>query len=408
MKVLLINNFHYRKGGSEAVYFNTADILLKHGHEVIFFSTTDQRNIDCGQKEYFVRQNKDVSAIRGALNYFYNTEAKRNLAKLIEREKPDIAHVHLFWGGISPSIFGVLKRYGIPLVHTVHDYRMVCPAYAFKLPNGTICEKCQGRKFHLCAKNRCAKGSLVQSCIMSIEMYVRNMFFNPVKNIDGFIFVSEFSRKKHRQYMRGITDDNSIVLYNTTPDNPMPLSDTENDYFLYFGRLSYEKGLDTLIKTFIDLPDINLKIAGTGPEEMHLKESASQAGNIKFLGYKTGAELQSIIANAKFVIIPSEWYENNPMTIIEAYSLGTPIIGRAIGGIPEIVEEGKTGFVFEPQNIDSLRKVLTDTINMPINQYTAIQNNTREYAKAHFDTVRYYKKLIAFYNEYLYEKEEVL
>ena len=131
MKVLLINNFHYRKGGSEAVYFNTADILLKHGHEVIFFSTTDQRNIDCGPKEYFVRQNKDVSAIRGALNYFYNTEAKRNLAKLIEREKPDIAHVHLFWGGISPSIFGVLKRYGIPLVHTVHDYRMVCPAYAF-------------------------------------------------------------------------------------------------------------------------------------------------------------------------------------------------------------------------------------------------------------------------------------
>ncbi len=405
MKVLLINNFHYRKGGSETVYFNTADILLKHGHEVIFFSTTDQRNIDCGQKEYFVRQNKDVSAIRGALNYFYNTEAKRNLAKLIEREKPDIAHVHLFWGGISPSIFGVLKRYGIPLVHTVHDYRMVCPAYAFKLPNGTICEKCQGRKFHLCAKNRCAKGSLVQSSIMSIEMYVRNMFFNPVKNIDGFIFVSEFSRKKHRQYMRGITDDNSIVLYNTTPDNPMPLSDTENDYFLYFGRLSYEKGLDTLIKTFIDLPDINLKIAGTGPEEMHLKESASQAGNIKFLGYKTGAELQSIIANAKFVIVPSEWYENNPMTIIEAYSLGTPIIGSAIGGIPEIVEEGKTGFLFPSRDIASLRETIRNAENISPAHYNTMSEYTKRYAAAHFAQEIHYDKLIEFYKKFLNAKD---
>ena len=126
MKILLINNFHYRKGGSEAVYFNMAQMFVRHGHEVVFFSCTDDRNESSEQSGCFVRPNSALPKIQGAIRYIYNCEAKRNLERLIERERPDIAHVHLFWGGISPSIFGVLHKHRIPLVHTAHDYRMVC------------------------------------------------------------------------------------------------------------------------------------------------------------------------------------------------------------------------------------------------------------------------------------------
>lgn len=401
MKILLINNFHYRRGGSEAVYFNTADLLRKKGHEVVFFSTVDPQNTSCGQEEYFIRQNKDVPALRGALNYFYNKEAKRSLAKLIEREKPDVAHVHLFWGGISPSIFGVLKKHGVPLVHTAHDYRMVCPAYAFKLLGGEICERCQGRKFYLCAKNKCAKGSLAQSILMSAEMYFRNMFFNPVKNIDGFIFVSEFSRKKHQQYMPGITESNSIVLYNTVPDFVVPAAAGNGDekYFLYFGRLSHEKGLHTLMKAFLQMPDLKLRVVGTGPEEVALKQLVENAGarNIRFLGYKTGSELHTAIAGASFVIVPSEWYENNPMAIVESYAHGTPVIGSALGGIPEIVENGKTGFIFSPKDVSGLCTVIRNAMGLSEDEYLCMRNHARRFAAEHFDRDSHCQRLVEFY-----------
>lgn len=409
MKILLINNFHYRRGGSEAVYFNTADLLRKKGHEVVFFSTVDPLNTSCGQEEYFIRQNKDMPAFHGALNYFYNTDAKHSLARLVEREKPDIAHVHLFWGGISPSIFGVLKKHGIPLVHTVHDYRIVCPAYAFLLPCGEICEKCQGRKFYQCAKNKCAKGSRVQSMLMSAEMYFRNRFYNPVKNIDGFIFVSEFSRKKHQQYMRGITERNSIVLYNTVPDfvAPAVVGDGDEKYFLYFGRLSHEKGLRTLMKAFMQMPDLKLRVVGTGPEEASLKQFVENAGadNIRFWGYKTGGELQAAIANASFVIVPSEWYENNPMAIVESYALGTPVIGSAVGGIPEIIENGKTGFTFSPKDVAGLCTAIRNAIGLPEDEYLCMRSHARRFADKHFEQEVHYARLAKFYEKILNAKD---
>ena len=407
MKILLINNFHYRKGGSETVYFNTADILQQHGHEVIFFSCVDEKNEPCRQQDFFIKPNNKLSKLKGAIRYFYNTEAKRKIEKLILAEKPDIAHIHLFWGGISPSVLNVLHKYNIPVVHTVHDYRMVCPAYTFRTPNGNICEDCQGKHFYKCVKHRCSKGSLVQSILMAAEMYERNMFFNPTKKIDGFIFVSEFSRAKHIEYAPAFAKVASTVIYNTTKQPAEEfLSHKDRRYFLYFGRLSSEKGVETLINAFKELPDIRLMIVGTGEEETRLKELAASFNNIEFKGYKQGDDLKRIISDASFIIVPSEWYENNPMTIIEGYMQGVPVIGSAIGGIPEIIENGKTGYTFTCRDRNDLIAKIKKASGLSDAEYAQMSISARQFADNNFNEEEHYNKLITFYKQIINNTHE--
>ncbi len=409
MKILLINNFHYRKGGSEAVYFNMAEMLVRHGHEVIFFSCIDPKNEPSQQSGYFVAGNASLPKICGAIRYFYNREAKRNLERLIIKERPDIAHVHLFWGGISPSIFGVLQKHRIPLVHTAHDYRMVCPAYTFRTHSGKVCEECRGRYFYKCMLRRCSKGNIIQSGIMAAEMYIRNSFFNPIRNIDGFVFVSNFSESKHKYHMPEFADTKSIVAYNTIPPLDQKfISSKHGEYFLFLGRLSNEKGINTLVESFLSQKNINLKIVGTGPEEDRLKVRVMDAGanNIEFAGYRNGDALKAIIRDSAFIIVPSECYENNPMTIVEAYSAGIPVIGARIGGIPEIVDDGRTGFLFTSGDSAALSKCIQKAAALTDEEYAEMSRNALEFAANNFSEDKNYEKLINLYQSILkkYEK----
>ena len=394
MKVLLINNIFYRKGGSEAVFFNTAELLKKHGHDVVFFSFKRPENIECEQSEYFPELGCKINQLK---NYFWNAEAAHQLERLIVAEKPDVAHVHLMWGGMSPSIFGVLKKHNVPLVHTVHDYRMVCPAYTFKNNVGEICEKCGGGKFMNCLKGRCAKGSLVQSVLMTAEMYLRNAKHHPVDNIAGFVFVSKFAQEKHLQYDRKFASARNIVLYNyTTP--MLERAEKKGNYYLYYGRLSYEKGIPTLLEAFSKHPELKLKVVGTGPIEAELKEKFAQP-NIEFVGYKSGEELFSLVRDARFVCVPSEWYENNPMTIVEAYSLGTPVIGSRMGGIPEIIEDGKTGYTFECGNLLDLESQIEKSNALSEDEYATMADAAYKFYKQDFSEDHHYEELIRFYEE---------
>lgn len=399
MKILLINNFHYHKGGSEAVYFNTAELLRGHGHDVINFSMQNEQNEPCEQSPYFVRPNTSVSKLNGILRYFYNKEAAKHLEQLIRAEKPDIAHVHLFWGGLSPSIFRVLKKYRIPLVHTAHDYRMICPAYSFKTPDGKICEACRGKKFYKCALKRCSKGSLLQSIVMASEMYLRNLLSAPLENIDGFIFVSHFSREKHIQYIPKFDSARTLVLYNTTAPSPQYINRGERRYFLFYGRLSFEKGINTLLEAFAGIPHISLKIVGTGPEEAKAVDyiRKHKLENIELIGYKSGNELKALVSGASFVIVPSECYENNPMTIVEAYTLGVPVIGSRLGGIPEIIEEGKTGFTIKPLDPGNLRDKVIAANALNCEEYARMIEHTQQFAMRHFNPETHYNCLIDFY-----------
>lgn len=393
MKILLINNCFFCRGGSETVFYFTADILVNAGHEVVFLSLEDEKNIHTDKKEYFVKASGGLKKIT---NYFANSDAAKLLDEILNKEHFDIAHAHLLWGGITASIIPVLHKHGVPFVHTVHDYRMVCPGYTFRNGCGVVCERCKGGKFIQCIKNRCAKGSLPQSVLMALEMMYRNHKWHPAKEIDGIIYVSYFAKKKHEEMDGRFANTLNTVLYNiTTVGEAFPPVENKGGYFLYYGRLSGEKGVPTLVNAFARHPELTLKVVGTGPIEVELKKK--QCSNIEYLGYKSGEELYNLVRNAKFVCVPSEWYENNPMTIVEAYSMGVPVIGARIGGIPEIVVDGKTGFLFQSGKVESLDKVISQSIEISEIDYLGMKKNAFEFAKNNFSSKQYSDKLLGFY-----------
>ena len=413
MKVLLIDNYFYRKGGAEVVFLNTGNLLSERGHEVVYFSQTWDKNLPCNQALFFSK-GRDLNAssirdkIKALCHYFYNREAAKKLEKLIKAECPDIAHIHLFWGGISPSIFRVLKKHKIPIVHTAHDYRMICPAYSFKDGKGRICERCGGGAFFHCILRRCAKGKIIESIVMAVEMYMRYVFLHPARYVDRFIFVSEFSRKKHFQYDKRFALAKSVTLYNFQDSSVLNQNgegsvNTFNSYYLYYGRLSREKGIATLLRSVSRCPSVLLKIVGAGPLEKELKNLCKDESiqNVQFVGFKSGQELYEIVQGAKFVCVPSEWFENNPMAIIEAYTLHTPVIGATIGGIPEIIEDGRTGFCFESGNSNALLQAIERSEMLTQEEYSEMKKEAAKFAKQKFDPESYYKRLIQLYEEVL-------
>lgn len=404
MKVLLIGVYNYIKGGSESVFFNTAKMLEEQGHEVVYFTLKWEKNKSSDYSEYFPESKESrkglLKNIKNLVTYFYHFEAAKKLEKLLEVEKPDIAHIHLLWGQVTGSIFSVLRKHKVPIILTAHDHRLVCPAYVFRNGRGYVCEICKGKYFYHCVLNKCCKDSYVLSAIMASEQLFRNTFLNPVKNIDGFIYVSDFSKQKHEEYMPGLKYKKSVRLYNFSnivcdEIRSMP---TEK-YYLYFGRLSYEKGVKTLLSVFEKHRDCKLKIVGTGPEQATFKDFVLENNmkNVEFLGYKKGDDLFSLIKKAYFVVVPSECFENNPMTIIESYSFGTPVIGAKIGGIPEIIVENETGFLFDCEDEKDLSLKVEMTQNLQNDDYIRLSQGALSFAKENFHKMRYYENLLNFY-----------
>lgn len=401
MKVLLINNFHYIKGGSESVYFNMAQMLISKGHQVIFFSCQDSKNYAMGRNDHFAKHPNSVNPLLGAIRYIYNGNAKRALKRLIAQHRPDIAHIHLFWGGLSSSILGVLKGANIPIVHTVHDYRLICPAYLCRRHDGVICQECFNGNFSHCIKHRCAKGSIAKSLLMSIEAYFRNRFIRPVDAIDAFVFVSKFSHSLHLRALPEIAHKPTLIAHNALPESAVVRKfDDVDSYYLYFGRLSAEKGLTTLIKTFTELPHLRLKIVGCGDISEELKRLASTT-NIEFCGYCSGSKLSDFISRSRAVIVPSQWYENNPMSIIEAFQLGVPAIGSRIGGIPELVIDGKTGYTFTPQSTTELKQAITRIDSLSQERYEEMCRNCLEFTTHNLSEELLYPQIINLYNSIL-------
>lgn len=408
MKILQINAFHYKLGGSETVYFNTINLLERKGQDVICFALKWPENGESLQAKYFpeskATRKGPLKSVNNGVNYFYHFEAVQKIEQLIINEKPDLAQVHLFWGQITPSVLPVLKKYHIPIVFTIHEYRMVCPAYTFRNGRGLVCEQCVGRHFYRCIINKCTKGSYGLSAMMAAEQYFRNLFFYPAKYIDGLIYVSNFAKEVHEKYMPELKDKKNMVLYNMSDYIfSTPKLTGVDRYFLYFGRLSYEKGIETLVTSFAELSNCKLKIVGTGAKEKELKHYVAKNNlrNIDFLGYKTGQELVDIIRNAYFIVVPSEWYENNPMTIIEGYSSATPVIGARIGGIPEIIDDCKTGYLFTPGSKEELKACVVKADALEREEYAAFSRNALNFALDHFNPADYYSYLENFYLNFI-------
>lgn len=399
MKILQINKYFYRKGGAETVFFNTIKLLEQHNHIVVPFCLKNDKNENSPYESYFVNypelsESTTIEKIKNIKAFFYNKEAAKKLEQLIIKEKPDIAHIHLMFNSLSVSILPILKKYNIPTVMSVHDYRLVCPAYTLTDGKGNFCERCKEREYINCILHLCSKRNLINSTMLCVDSYFRTLFIPPIKYIDKFIFVSKFSMNKHI-HIDGRFKYKCTSLYNFTPviKNYEPI---KGNYILFFGRISEEKGIITLLNAIRNLPAIKLKLAGTGPLLDILKNVSPP--NAEFVGFKQGDELKELIHNASFVIVPSECYENNPMTIIESYAIGTPVIGSDLGGIPELIEVNQTGYVFEPKSIMSLQDAINNALQISDLKYVEMSNNCKKFAHDNFSEESHYQKLMEIYN----------
>ena len=407
MKVLQINNCHFRRGGADVVYLNTGELLEDFGDEVLYFSIKNKLNKKTKFEKYFINsidfiETSFLNKILLLPRFFYSRESKRKLNELISTFNPEIAHIHLYKGGLTPSILKVLKKRKIPVVITLHDYGFLDPHNLLLDGNLNISEKCiHGSAFN-CVKEKSNRNSYLLSLVSTIEYVFHSIFFPFDKYFDTIITVSKFSQSKHLESKK--FNWSIDHLYNFSPLLNIVAKSTKEKpkYLLYFGRLSKEKGIKTLINAVESLNDkINLKIVGTGSLEFEFKEYIrdKNLSHIELLGFKKGEELHKLIKESLFVVVPSEWYENNPMTIIESYCFSVPVIGSRVGGIPEIIDEGLTGYTYEMGNVESLTDVINKGINLPESEYMMMKQNARSYAEENFSPESHYSKLIELYNK---------
>jgi glycosyltransferase involved in cell wall biosynthesis len=411
MKVLLINNCHYRRGGADVVYLNTGALLSNHGHHVSYFSTKSAKNEPTEFSDYFI---DDIDALNlniakqllAAPRKLYSLKAKRNLGRLIESTQPDICHIHLYKGGLTASILTVLKKYKIPTIITLHDFSLLCPRNLFLDGNDNICEKCLTSHTINCVIYRCNRKKLFFSIVSYIEYELNNKIFRPEVYFDSIISVCRFNFDKHQ--FKPELRKKLVQIYNFYPQMSITKPHhIKGDYYFFYGRLSKEKGIITLIDAWAKL-DVRykLKIAGEGSlkAEICKKLRIENIHNIELLGFKSGDELKELIKNASFIIVPSECNENNPMTIVEGYSLGKPVIGSNVGGIPEIVNEGKTGFLFEMKNISELVRKIEQADALSDKDYEIFSKNSWQFAKENFSEETHYSKLISAYTDTISKK----
>lgn len=402
MKILLINKFLYPKGGDSISTLTTGALLKSKGHEVVFWGMKSKKNSSFPHDDLFVNE-VDYNFAGGvgqqlcnAVNMLYSLEAKKKIALLLEKFKPDIVHLNNFAHQISPSILHVFKKYNIPCVMTMRDYKEVCPVYTMLL-NGKPCERCQGGKFFNCLTNRCAKNSRMKSLLNAIEMYLHHKILHIYDLIDVFISPSMFLKNKTEEM--GIGRTVAYLPNFVRVESFIPQDNISENSIVYVGRLSPEKGINTLISGVKGL-EIKLKIIGDGPikKELESRLNDEAIGNVCLMGYVNGNDLQREISKAMFLVIPSEWYENNPRSVIEAFALGKPAIGARIGGIPELVKDGETGFTFESGNTEDLRTKIQYLLN---NQdlMASMGKRARQLVEEELNAEKHYERLIAIYKQ---------
>ena len=405
MKVLLVNKFHYRKGGSETYYFTLAEALQKRGHEVVFFAMQDrENNLPCKQESYFVSNASVRGSIRSKLNMVlhltYSKEAHANMKRLLTDEKPDLVILNLVHRQLTLSILDAIREYDpkLPIFWIMHDLIAVCPAYSMRDGRGNICEKCLQGSFRPCVENRCIKGSLPMSVLAKYEAdFIRRKKW--YDQVTLYICPSEFYRKKLTEGR--FTSRPMVTLRNPLPPDTVCEAATEDQgYVLYFGRLSPEKGVGMLIEA-AKLCGCPLVILGTGPMEAALKAQAGNCPHISFGGFQTGKALTDYVKNSRCVVLPSQWYENGPYSAMEAMALGKPLIVSDNGGLPELVEDGVNGFVCPAaQGAQALAGCIRKMMGLSPEDYRAMAQSSLKKAKEMFDAERYIDEIEALYTQY--------
>ena len=359
MKILMINKFLYPNGGSETYIFKLGAYLQSMGHEVQYFGMEHEgrcvgNRVNAYTSDMDFHGGSKLSKLTYPLKTIYSSEARKKLRLVLEDFQPEVCHLNNFNYQLTPSTLLEIakwKKEGHPcrVIFTAHDYQLVCPNHMCNNPNtGENCEKCLGGHFGNCTKGKCIHGSLAKSAVGTLEAMLWNGC-GVYKNIDVMICCSEFLKTK--MDCNPLFAGKTLALHNFV--DKVERKETEKqDYVLYFGRFSREKGIDTLLKVCKALPDIPFVFAGTGP----LEGEIAGVPNIKNVGFQRGQALENLIRQARFSVYPSQWYENCPFSVMESQLYGTPVLGADIGGIPELIEVGKTGELVESGNAAQLEE----------------------------------------------------
>lgn len=398
MKVLLVNKFHYLKGGSETYYFELGKLLKDHGHEIAYFSMEDEKNIKTGDKEYFVNPiDLNAGSKFKALDVIYSKENAKLMERALNEFKPDIVHLNNFQRQLSASIIKPIIKRKIPIVFTAHDVQAICPAILMMDPNKNICEACMGGKYLNCIKKKCIKDSTMKSVLGAVEGKYYRIKKIYMDKIDFIIPPSKFYMDK--LIKDGIPKTKISHLHNFIDTDKFDVEVVDEGYALYFGRLSKEKGILNLVNAFSKLEKGLLYIAGDGPERENVEKVIKDNDleeRVKMLGFLDKDEMKEIIRKCKFVVVPSIWYENCPYSVIETLCIGKPVIGANIGGIPELVEDRVNGLIYKYDDINELSskmKMLFENDKL-IKKYS---ENAKKNAKEHFSKETYYNKINSIY-----------
>ncbi|GJE53821.1 glycosyltransferase family 4 protein [Methylobacterium thuringiense] len=399
-RLLSINNYYYRRGGAEVVFLEQNRLFEEIGWDVVPFAMRHPRNLPSPHERHFVEEIEfghaygPMTRLKHAASIIYSREARARLRDILGEARPDVAHFHNIYHHLSPSFLPVLRQAGVPVVMTVHDLKLACPAYTM-LRDGKVCERCRGGRIHNVVVNRCIKGSLPLSGLVMLETAVHRALGLYRDTVDAFAVPSRFYIDKLVEW--GWPRERFVHVPNFVDSTALRPGTTVGEGFLYVGRLSPEKGLDTLVRAAA-LSAQPVTIVGTGPMEDELRALAAETGaDARFLGFRTGEALHDAIRGCRAVVLPSTWYENAPISVLEAYALGRPVIGARIGGLPEMVREGETGAIVPPGDVAALAAELTRFGTLPAETLLAMGRAGRRWVETDFSRDAYRDRLLDLY-----------
>lgn len=396
MKILLVNKFLYPKGGAETYVFKLGETLAAHGHEVQYFGLEDARNIVGNKANSYVSSidfQQGVKKNLGApLRIIYSAEARRKIRRVLDDFQPDVVHFNNIQFHLTPSIILEVHKYRtqtgrkVRMICTAHDYQLICPSHGLFDAQLNVCEKCLGGNYMHCVRTKCMKASFAKSVLATMDAYLWK-WSRAYHYIDAIVCCSRFMKSKLDTQERFASK--TIAIHNFV-DAVFAKDEEKEGYVLEFGHLSRDKGTNTVLEVARRMPETKFVFAGYGEAE----KAIAQTPNAEFVGFKRGGELQTLISKAVVCLCPSEMYENCPFSVIESQMYLTPVIGARIGGIPELIDEGVTGELFEPGNADELEQKLRKVLHTPGLAQTYSQN-CRHHA---FETAdSYYEKLMKVY-----------
>jgi glycosyltransferase involved in cell wall biosynthesis len=404
MRVLIVNTRHYRGGGDSNYALDLADLLKKRGHGVSFFAMQGERNQPDPNADLFVshidyralNQHKNpLAALQVLTRSIYSTEARRKFSTLLERVKPDIVHLQNIHAHITPSVIFEARRRELPVVWTLHDYKLVCPNSHFLIDQtDEICEACRGGVFWNAAKKRCKKGSLSASGMAVLDAYAHR-WMRVRESVDAFLAPSIFLKSKLLE--NGFDPHQVVHLPLFLPEEAFA-KQTEDDegYILFLGKLEALKGIRILFEAARRAPQVRVIVAGGADESMLRQLPDLLPPNVTYVGFQSGQELMNLKRKARAIALPSIWYENQPLSILEAFALGKPVIASNLGGMRELVGENERGLLTPMGDSEALAKALSWMSEHPA-KATSLGKIALEYAYENHSAEKHYERLHEIY-----------